>query len=101
MNQSIAPARVETPRLTLRMFHEADWDAVSEIFGDEECVRYTIGSTLNRWQSWRALAGYIGHWSLRGYGPYAATDGSGVAGMRRRQRRRSSQWLESILAGDG
>jgi len=58
------------------MFHEADWDAVSEIFGDEECVRYTIGSTLNRWQSWRALAGYIGHWSLRGYGPYAATERS-------------------------
>jgi RimJ/RimL family protein N-acetyltransferase len=55
------------------MFRESDWDAVFEIFQDEECVRYTIGSTLTRWQSWRTLAGYLGHWSLRGYGPYAAT----------------------------
>ncbi|MDP9149778.1 MAG: GNAT family N-acetyltransferase [Myxococcota bacterium] len=73
MNDTLAPPELDTPRLTLRMFRESDWDAVFEIFQDQECVRYTIGSTLNRWQSWRILAGYLGHWSLRGYGPYAAT----------------------------
>jgi hypothetical protein len=26
------------------MFEEADWDALHEIFEDEECVRYTIGT---------------------------------------------------------
>ena len=61
------------------MFSDGDWDAVAEFFGDEECVRYTTGSTQTRWQSWRTLAGYVGHWSLRGYGPYAVTDrGTGV-----------------------
>jgi RimJ/RimL family protein N-acetyltransferase len=69
-----APERLETPRLILRMFCDADWDPVAEFFGDEECVRYTTGSTQTPWQSWRTLAGYVGHWTLRGYGPYAVTD---------------------------
>ena len=73
MNNMLALPHLDTPRLTLRMFRESDWDAVFEIFRDDECVRFTIGSTLNRWQSWRTLAGYLGHWSLRGYGPYAVT----------------------------
>jgi RimJ/RimL family protein N-acetyltransferase len=58
------------------MFEEADWDALHEIFEDDECVRYTIGSPLQRWQTWRTLAGYVGHWQLRGYGPYAAVERS-------------------------
>ena len=69
-----APQRLETSRLILRMFCDDDWDAVAEFFGDEECTRYTTGSTQTRWQSWRTLAGYVGHWTLRGYGPYAVTD---------------------------
>lgn len=69
-----APAELETPRLTLRMFNEADWDALHEMFRDEECVRYTIGSPLVEWQTWRTLAGYLGHWHLRGYGPYAVVE---------------------------
>jgi len=69
-----APERLETSRLILRTFCDEDWDAVAELFGDEECVRYTTGSTQTRWQSWRTLAGYVGHWTMRGYGPYAVTD---------------------------
>jgi RimJ/RimL family protein N-acetyltransferase len=69
-----APERLETSRLVLRMFCDQDWDAVAEFFGDEDCVRYTTGSTQTRWQSWRTLAAYLGHWTLRGYGPYAVTD---------------------------
>jgi RimJ/RimL family protein N-acetyltransferase len=68
------PTLLNTSRLGLRMFEEADWDALDEIFRDEECVRYTIGSPLLRWQTWRTLAGYIGHWHLRGYGPYAVVE---------------------------
>jgi RimJ/RimL family protein N-acetyltransferase len=74
MRNSKAPERLETSRLILRAFRDEDWDAVSEFFGDEECVRYTTGSTLTRWQSWRMLAAYVGHWTMRGYGPYAVTD---------------------------
>ena len=77
----IIPERLETERLTLRMFEESDWDALLEMFQDPECVRYTIGAPLNRWQTWRALAAYIGHWQLRGYGPYAVVDRSTTAVM--------------------
>jgi hypothetical protein len=34
-----APAELETPRLTLRMFNEADWDALHGMFRDEEFRR--------------------------------------------------------------
>lgn len=72
----IVPLTLETPRLTLRQFREDDWDPLCEMFGDEECVRYTIGAPLARWQVWRALAAYLGHWQLRGYGPYAVVEKS-------------------------
>ena len=61
------------------MVEERDWDSVHEMLGDEECVRYTIGSPLTHWQTWRMLAAYIGHWQLRGYGPYAVVDDSSDA----------------------
>lgn len=44
------------------------------MFGDEDCVRYTIERPLAPWQTWRALASYVGHWQLRGYGPYAVVE---------------------------
>jgi RimJ/RimL family protein N-acetyltransferase len=70
----IVPEALETPRLQLRQFQESDWDALFEMFRDEECVRYTVGTPLTRWQTWRSLAAYIGHWQLRGYGPYAVVE---------------------------
>jgi RimJ/RimL family protein N-acetyltransferase len=76
MAPALVPALLDTSRLALRMFEEADWDALHEIFRDEECVRYTIGSPLVQWQTWRTLASYIGHWHLRGYGPYAVVERS-------------------------
>ena len=77
----LVPETLETPRLTLRMFEETDWDDLCEMFRDEECVRYTVGSPLTSWQTWRSLATYIGHWQLRGYGPYAVVDKSSAAMM--------------------
>jgi RimJ/RimL family protein N-acetyltransferase len=70
----LVPERLETARLTLRMFEESDWDALHEMFQDPECVRYTTGAVLTHWQTWRSLAAYLGHWQLRGYGPYAVVD---------------------------
>ena len=58
------------------MFQESDWDDLHEMFGDADCVRYTIKTTLTRWQTWRTLAGYLGHWQMRGYGPYAVVERS-------------------------
>jgi RimJ/RimL family protein N-acetyltransferase len=70
-----------TNRLTLRLVEERDWDALHEMLGDEECVRYTIGLPLTRWQTWRMLAAYVGHWQLRGYGPYAVVEQSSMTTM--------------------
>jgi len=66
--------QLETPRLVLRTFDEGDWDALYAMFRDEDCVRYTVGERLSRWQTWRVLATYLGHWQLRGYGPYAVVE---------------------------
>lgn len=65
------PLTLETERLVLRQFQLDDWDALCEMFRDEECVRYTIGKPQPDYMTWRWLAGYLGHWQLRGYGPYA------------------------------
>ena len=75
----LVPLMLETPRLRLRQFEEHDCDALHEMFSDEACVRYTIEQPLAHWQTWRALAAYLGHWQLRGYGPYAVEEkGTGL-----------------------
>lgn len=58
------------------MFRETDWQPLCDFFRDEECVRYTIKTPLEDWQTWRMLACYIGHWTMRGYGPYAVVEKS-------------------------
>ena len=70
------PALLETSRLVLRQFHERDWDDLHRMFEDEECVRYMIKTPHTHWQTWRMLAGYVGHWTMRGYGPYATVEKS-------------------------
>jgi RimJ/RimL family protein N-acetyltransferase len=72
--QPMVPLKLETPRLTLRGFEESDCDALYEMFSDELSVKYTIEQPLAHWHSWRSLAAYIGHWQLRGYGPYAVVE---------------------------
>lgn len=70
MNYKI-PERMETDRLILRTFSEADWRDLHVLYSDEECVKYTIQRTLSEAESWSAMASMIGHWQLKGYGPYA------------------------------
>jgi RimJ/RimL family protein N-acetyltransferase len=74
--EPIVPLTLETPRLLLRPFEERHCDSLHEMFSDEECVKYTIEQTLAHWQTWRSLAAYLGHWQLRGYGPYAVVEKS-------------------------
>lgn len=63
---------LETNRLTLRMLREADFDAYAETCADPEVMRYLgTGVTLNRNDTWRAMAGILGHWKLLGYGMFA------------------------------
>jgi RimJ/RimL family protein N-acetyltransferase len=71
---------LETERLTLRILREADFDAYAEMCADPEIMRYIgEGQPLARPMAWRKLAMMIGHWSLRGYGLWAAEERSSGA----------------------
>jgi RimJ/RimL family protein N-acetyltransferase/predicted N-acetyltransferase YhbS len=65
------PARLESDRLILRPFTQADWPALHAHYADPACTRFTFGRALSEGESWRAMASMAGHWALRGYGPYA------------------------------
>lgn len=80
------PTHLESERLILRPFVHGDWPALHAHYGDPECTRFTFGRALSEGESWRAMASMVGHWALRGYGPYALeekTSGTviGAAGL--------------------
>jgi len=69
--QSAIPT-LETERLTLRPFRENDVAAFFELSQDPEVMRYVGDRRVPTLQeSWRAIAGWLGHWALRGYGQWA------------------------------
>jgi RimJ/RimL family protein N-acetyltransferase len=70
---AVAPT-INTERLTLRQFALDDWRAMHEHYSDLECTRFTFGRALSEGESWRAMASMVGHWQLRGYGPYAVVE---------------------------
>ena len=67
----LIPDKIESNRLILRIFKEADWRDLHHYYSDIECTRYTLGQALTEGETWRTMAGMIGHWTMRGYGPYA------------------------------
>ncbi|HTK78554.1 MAG TPA: GNAT family N-acetyltransferase [Gemmataceae bacterium] len=73
----IAPTELQTDRLTLRMLRESDLDDYAEMCADPEVMRYLgDGKPMDRGMAWRNLALMVGHWSLRGYGQWAAVERS-------------------------
>ena len=68
------PLELETRRLRLRRFLLDDWGPLHRHYSDIECTRLTFGRALTDGESWRAMAGMEGHWSLRGFGPYAVVE---------------------------
>jgi RimJ/RimL family protein N-acetyltransferase len=63
---------LETERLTLRPLREADATALFELSQDPDVMRYVGDRRVPTLQeSWRAIAGWLGHWALRGYGQWA------------------------------
>ena len=85
------PRSIGTERLTLRPFGPDDWRAMHEHYSDIECTRFTFGRALTEGESWRAVASMVGHWQLRGDGPYA------VPSIDPRFRR----WVRRVADGDG
>jgi len=61
---------IETERLILRGFREDDFPRLKQIENDLEMTKFT-GGILSEDQAWRFMATMIGHWTLRGFGPFA------------------------------
>ncbi len=66
--------RLETERLTMRMFRESDLDGYAEMCGDAEVMKYLGGATMTRSEAWRSMATVLGHWQLRGFGLWAVEE---------------------------
>jgi RimJ/RimL family protein N-acetyltransferase len=68
---------IETQRLILRSFQERDLDAFAAINADPMVRQYLgDGKSVERNDTWRQMASFIGHWELRGYGVWAVEEKS-------------------------
>lgn len=65
--------RLETDRLVLRGWTEADFAPLAAYYSDEDSVRF-VGGVSEPWAVWRRMASFIGHWQLRGFGKFALED---------------------------
>lgn len=66
---------LETDRLILRMFRESDFEQHARICSDPDVMRFLgEGRPLDRWEAWRSMAMILGHWQLRGFGPWAVEE---------------------------
>jgi RimJ/RimL family protein N-acetyltransferase len=61
-----------TSRLTLRAPTVSDFPAFAAFYASERSRH--VGGPATPEQSWRMLAGELGHWALRGYGRWAVED---------------------------
>ena len=66
-----APESLETSRLILRQFRESDWQDLHLYYSSETATQFTVGRAFSEGETWRTLCSMVGHWQLRGYGPYA------------------------------
>jgi RimJ/RimL family protein N-acetyltransferase len=68
------PHQIQTARLTLRQFLHDDWKFMHEHYSDLECTKFTFRRALTEGESWRAMCSMVGHWQIRGYGPFAVEE---------------------------
>jgi RimJ/RimL family protein N-acetyltransferase len=65
---------LESDRLTFRQVRDTDLDALEAHHNDP--VTRSVYGDMTRGDVWRRMAMGLGHWELRGYGPYALDDKS-------------------------
>ena len=67
---------LETERLVLRPFRDADVDAYAALCADPQVMKFlnATGSTISRADAWRQMSMYLGHWELRGFGTWAVEE---------------------------
>ncbi len=76
---------LETGRLRLRHFREADVPPFLEFYQDP-LAQAIYGPETSAGDVWRNVAKFLGHWTLRGFGPWAIEEKSsgrfaGYAGL--------------------
>jgi RimJ/RimL family protein N-acetyltransferase len=76
---------LETERLTLRPWRQADLEPFAAYYADPVTAAF-VGGTCSRNSAWHRMAAFAGHWSLRGYGYWALEEKStgqfvGYAGL--------------------
>ena len=69
--KSIVPL-IETERVRLRGYREADLDAQAATLADPEVVRYLSGTPHTREDSWRRMLSGEGLWGVLGFGYWVA-----------------------------
>ena len=62
-----------TERLILRPFRVDDLDALAAMNADPRVMQF-IGEEQDRAAAFRSMCAYLGHWYLRGYGPWAVEE---------------------------
>jgi RimJ/RimL family protein N-acetyltransferase len=61
-----------TERLLMRPWRESDLDDYAAMSADPAVMRYIgQGKPVDRAEAWRAIALFVGHWALRGFGLWA------------------------------
>ena len=70
----LVPETLETNRLILRQFVDEDWCDLHRYYSDPVATKYTRGRALSEGETWRSMCSIIGHWHIRGYGPYAVVE---------------------------
>jgi RimJ/RimL family protein N-acetyltransferase len=53
------------------MWREEDFEGYAKLCADPDVMRFLGGKALDRAEAWRHMAFMVGHWHLRGYGPWA------------------------------
>lgn len=82
---------IRTPRLLLRPFGIADFEAYLGMVSDPEVMRFLGSAPLSEEGAWNCILRNIGHWRCFGYGLFAVTERAtnrflgeaGVANFRR------------------
>lgn len=59
---------IETPRLILRAYTLADFDAYAALWADPGVVRFITGTPFSREASWSRFLRHPGHWQHMGFG---------------------------------
>ena len=70
---------LETPRLVLRAHRKDDYPAIAAMWAEPKVGQFILGRLSTAEESWARLLRYAGHWSLMGFGFWAAQEKSSGA----------------------